>query len=72
MNELAKIKVEVHGPMATHNMPCAVCRRRHAVLDLSTGVMQPCWCCQRWGWRVKKSWLACLFGRGGIFGIGNP
>jgi hypothetical protein len=39
--------LEFHGPVAFHNMPCAVCRQQHAVLDLSRGVFQPCWGCRR-------------------------
>jgi hypothetical protein len=58
--ELAKIEVVTDGgPWAEHNMPCAVCREHHAVLDLSCGVMEPCWRCQRDGWkltRVKRRW----------------
>lgn len=55
-DRLAEIIVEMHGPAATHNMPCAVCRDRHAVLDLTTGIMQPCWQCQDRGYRVRFSW----------------
>lgn len=63
--ELAKIEVVVHGPIAEHNMPCAVCREEHAVLDLSCGAMRPCWECENEGWRLIKTlpgspahWLA--------------
>ena len=46
------IEVDVHyeGPAAFHNMPCAVCWTRKAVL--SNGVFQPCWECQRY-WRLS-------------------
>jgi len=46
--ELAEIKVNDWGgaPAADHNMPCAVCRENHAVLNLNTGRFHPCWCCQ--------------------------
>lgn len=53
--ELAEIRVEVPGPFAMHNMPCAVCRERHAVLTLDNGLMQPCWDCQEAGWRLRKT-----------------
>lgn len=43
------------SPFATHDMPCAICRENHAVLDLSTGVMQPCWECQENGWRLVRA-----------------
>ncbi len=54
--ELAKIEVDTFGgsPVAEHNMPCAVCRERHAILDLNCGVMLPCWTCQREGFRTFK------------------
>jgi hypothetical protein len=66
MNELAEVHVDVHGPFALHDFPCPVCRERHAVLDLSRGVMEPCWVCQgigyqlvrapRWAHRLVKRW----------------
>jgi hypothetical protein len=46
LDALAAIKVENHGLFALHNFPCPVCREKHAVLDLSRGVMEPCWTCQ--------------------------
>lgn len=56
--KLLEIKVFDYGgsPVATHNMPCAVCRTRHAVIMLSEGIFQPCWECQAKGWKLKKSW----------------
>lgn len=61
--ELAKIEVVVHGPAATHNMPCAVCRQNHAVLNLSTGIMGPCWTCTGKGYAVVRyrSWWRRVF-----------
>lgn len=53
---LPEIVVTILGPAATHNMPCSVCRTQHAVLDLSTGLMQPCWDCQGKGYRLVKGW----------------
>jgi hypothetical protein len=38
------------GPWAEHNHPCAVCRERHSILDLSIGVMMPCRECHARGW----------------------
>lgn len=35
------------GPWASHNMPCAVCRKESAVLDLNTGIFHPCFTCQQ-------------------------
>lgn len=42
------------GPWAEHDMPCAVCRERHAVLILGTGRFAPCWTCQGNGWQLAK------------------
>ncbi len=41
------------GPWATHNMPCAICHKEHAVLDLETAIFYPCWKCQK-QWVLKK------------------
>lgn len=38
-----------------HNYLCAVCREESAVIDCNTGVLQPCWSCQRNGWGLKQS-----------------
>ena len=57
--KLAKIVVENYGLYAEHNMPCAVCRELPAVLDLGTGLMQPCWDCQSHGYTLRRlpQWL---------------
>jgi hypothetical protein len=52
--DLAEITVENLGPAALHNMPCAVCREKPAVLDLSRGLMEPCWTCQERGWETRR------------------
>jgi hypothetical protein len=54
---MLKPNVNTYGgaPFATHDMPCAICRDMPAVLDLSTGVMQPCWGCQKNGWRLVRA-----------------
>lgn len=54
MFELPKTEVMIYGPLAEHNHPCCICREKHSVLDLSRGVMEPCWSCQKEGWRVEK------------------
>lgn len=59
-DKVAEISIEMHGPAATHNMPCAVCRQRHAVLDLSRGVFQPCWTCEPEWLIVRKTWYVRL------------
>lgn len=52
---LAEIVVDTDGgPWADHNMPCAVCRQRAAVLNLNTGRFQPCWGCQEDGWETTR------------------
>ncbi len=34
----------------THTFPCPVCRKRHAILNGSEGVFEPCYDCQSRGW----------------------
>lgn len=60
MSELAPLKIDHHGPVATHNYRCPCCLARHAVLELDGGWFQPCWACQANGWRLLKlpRWLA--------------
>lgn len=53
--KLAEIEICTDGgPWAKHNYPCSVCGKYHAVLDLNTGVFQPCWACQTLGWKITK------------------
>jgi hypothetical protein len=51
---LAEIEVYMHdsGMAATHNMPCSVCKVKHAVF--SNGMFEPCWSCQEEGWTTIK------------------
>lgn len=45
------------GPWAEHDMPCAVCWKKPAVIDVGTAIFHPCWEYQRVGWRLtKKKW----------------
>jgi hypothetical protein len=59
MTDLAEIRLEVPGPFAIHNMPCAVCAVQPAVYFLDNGTFEPCWTCQEKGWqlRQKRRWL---------------
>lgn len=43
------VNVYIHdsGMVANHDYSCPVCRERHAILDLSTGLMQPCSLCRK-------------------------
>ena len=52
--ELFEPTIHVLGPAANHNMPCAICRERHAVIMLNTGVFEPCWECRKTGWRTVR------------------
>jgi hypothetical protein len=47
--------IEIHGPAATHNMPCAVYHHipELAVIDLSVGVFKPSWKAQRDQWNRR-------------------
>jgi hypothetical protein len=62
-----KVNVEVFadgGPWVKHNMPCSVCHDQSAVYNISTGILEPCWECQRRGFRLcrrRRSWLARFF-----------
>jgi hypothetical protein len=64
--QVLEISVNDFGgaPVAEHNMPCAVCRSRHAVLVLDKGVFEPCWECQSRGWQLKQR-------RGALYMIGK-
>lgn len=54
-NPLLVPTIAVDGPVAHHDMPCAVNRDNHAVLDLSQGVFKPSWECQEQGWHLIKA-----------------
>ena len=54
MNDMLVPTIENHGIYATHNMPCAVCRQRKAVLDCNTWIFQPCWECRCNGYATVK------------------
>lgn len=36
-----------------HNYLCAVCKDKSAVQDTHSGVLQPCWDCQK-SWKLEK------------------
>lgn len=40
--------------MMEHNYLCAVCKEKSAVQDTHTGILQPCWECQRNYSKIKK------------------
>jgi hypothetical protein len=57
----ADVNVYIHpsGMLATHNYSCPVCQENHAVYNMGTGIMKPCWGCQSKGYhivKVEKSW----------------
>jgi len=52
------------GPAMKHNYYCSVCREKIAVVDMSTGILQPCWTCQDIGYiLIKMHWLQRLIQR---------
>lgn len=60
--EVAVFKYMDLGPAMEHNYLCAVCREKHAVLDMSKGILQPCWSCQKRDYKlVKLNWFQKLF-----------
>ncbi len=42
------------GMIMTHDYSCPCCRDSSAVIDGSTGLMQPCWGCQEKGYKLVK------------------
>lgn len=54
--DLPNIHVFMHdsGMMATHNMPCPVCKTNHAVFVSSEGYFDVCRKCEADGWYVGK------------------
>ena len=66
--ELADITVYVHDSMmlATHNYPCYICKTNKAVYSMNIGIFEPCWECQKKGYKIVKvtkikSWFSKLF-----------
>lgn len=54
------LEIEYIGPAAVHNQRCAVCHQNKAVLDMNSYLFQPCWACQRSGYKLRRSiwqWL---------------
>jgi hypothetical protein len=51
------VKVFIHGSgtVANHNYPCMVCREEKAMLDLDSGLFQPCHQCASDGFKLVKS-----------------
>lgn len=65
---LADITVYLHDSLmiANHNYPCPVCKVSSAVYVIPTGIFEPCWDCQKKGYKVvkvtkAKSWFSKLF-----------
>lgn len=52
MFPVRKTKLEIFGPFAIHDMPCAVEPKEHAVYHLDNGVFYPSWEAQRAGWKL--------------------
>jgi len=63
MGKLLKPTVEYHGPIAEHDMPCAVYQDHPAVLNCNSGIFQPSWKAQKEGYMLVKSpkWLRWFF-----------
>lgn len=58
------------GPWADHDQACAVCHIAKAVIDVGTGIFQPCWGCQSKGYmltwrrrRFRKKWPIRIYAR---------
>lgn len=48
-DEIKKAEFEYRniGMAMEHNYLCAVCKHSSAVQDCATGILQPCWSCQK-------------------------
>ena len=55
--EPREIKIDIQGPFARHDLPCAVhySAQESAVLDLGSGVFHPSWAAQEQGWHIIKA-----------------
>lgn len=42
--------ISTDGLWAEHDQACAVCQVKKAVLNLETGIFEPCWGCQSLGY----------------------
>ena len=63
--DLIQIKINDFGgsPVCEHNMPCAICHKSKAVLQMQEGIFYPCWECQKEYKLVKKNWFDKFLGR---------
>lgn len=58
-------KYSTHFMGMRHNYYCSVCKEKPGVQSCNTGELQPCWDCQKTGWRlIKLNWLDRLLKRG--------
>lgn len=60
------VNVYMHdsGMMAQHDYSCPCCRKNHAVLDLTCGIMKPCRVCEKDYALIKidkRKWWQKLF-----------
>lgn len=55
--DLPEVNVFFHDSSmcATHNMPCPVCKTKHAVFNTGEGYFDTCWDCQKEGYNVIKT-----------------
>lgn len=50
-----------------HNYYCGVCKENSAVADCDSGILQPCWECQKLGYVVVKiNWLIKILDKLGL------
>lgn len=66
---LAKIEMHGDGMFVEHNMPCAVCGKKHAVYNMNEGTFSPCWACQIKGHKLvqlKNGWFSWLLKQIGL------
>ena len=61
--EKAEFTFAREAMMMKHNYLCGVCKEKSAVQDCTTGILQPCWDCQKNYLVVKLNWIDRLLGR---------
>lgn len=60
--EKAEFVFSRHFMGMDHNYLCAVCKTNSGIQDCHSGILQPCWKCQKKYRVMKVNWLTRLFG----------
>ncbi len=54
--DIRDISINIHPSLlfVYHDYACPVCHNKHAVYSMQGGIFQPCWECQKNGYRIVK------------------